>query len=127
MKNMKKIALVMALLMAFAALTACSGSASPEGTWKVTNMTGDAFDLGMEGMEMEQLLSSGLIEMTLTFKSGTMTLSMSALGESQSESYSYTVKGDKIIAEGGNEITFKISGSKMTLEAEGGVITLQKK
>ena len=125
MKNMKKIALVLALVMAFVTLTAGSGSKGPEGTWKITNMTGDALDLGVEGLDVEQLFSSGLITITLTFNNGTMTMAMSALGESQSEDMTYTVNGNKLVYDD-TEMTYKINGSEMTIEADGAVMTLER-
>lgn len=125
MKNMKKIALVLALVMAFVTLTACAGSKGPEGTWKVTNMTGDAFDLGVEGLDVEQLFASGLITITLTFDNGKLTMAMSALGETETQESTYTVKGDKIVIED-TELTFKISGSKLTLEGDGNVMTMER-
>lgn len=126
MEKMKKFALVMALVMAFMALTACSGSQSLDGTWKVTNMSGDGLDLGIDGLDVEQLFSSGLIEITLTFSKGTVTMAMSALGQTQSENSSYTVSGNKVTIDG-DTMTYKINGSKLTLEMDGGVMTLERK
>lgn len=126
MEKMKKIALVMALMMAFATLTACSGAPSLEGTWKVTNITGEGLDLGLDGLDAEQMFSSGLIEMTFTFSDGTVTMRVSAFGESADESGTYTVNGDKVTIAGSGEMTYKIDGSKLTLTMDEGSIILER-
>ena len=124
MEKMRKMALAMVLVMALAALTACSPSL--DGAWKITNMSGDALDFGADWLDVEQLFASGLIEITLTFSKGTVTIGISALGQSESTDGTYTVNGNKVTIDG-VEMTYKISGSKLTLEKGGAVITLERK
>ena len=116
MKNMKKIALALVLVMALVALTAC-GSKSIEGTWQVTKMSAN-----VDGVKMDIDVSDYDEELIFTFKNGTVTFN--------GDEAEYTVSGDKLVING-EECTYKLNGSTLTLTMNYGgesmTFTMKKK
>ena len=115
-KGLCLTALLMALLIL---LTAC-GSDSIIGTWKLTGVSG-----GDEaGMAAVFLMGASV---TVSFdSSGNCTTVMSFLGQSQSETQSYSVDGNKITIDG-DAGEFTINGKVMTMTHDGTTMTFERK
>ena len=127
MKNIKRIAAVMLVLVMALALTAC-GKAKLDGAWTIT---GGTFIDGLVGeMGIEDLASVGL-EIVFEFKDdGVFAVGMNMYGVSEVSEGTWEVDGDKVTmtVEGDPlEATFEVKGDKLTLTTEEGTIVFDKK
>lgn len=121
MKNLKKIlSLVLCLMMAMVLLTSCGGNI--EGEWELDEIKGAGVD-----EEMEMLKEYGA-SITMKFEDGEVTMTVTFMGQSQSESGEYKIDGDKISIDGDDFVKFKVSGNKLTIDnGEGGKMILKRK
>lgn len=109
---MKKLGLVSLLTVLVLLLAACGGGGSIEGTWKLTNVSGSGAD--DQFAQAMALINSVGGSLTLSFQGGTMTMKMEAMGQTESNTGSYKVEGDKLDMEG-TSITFSVNGNTLTL------------
>ena len=111
MKNLKKIlALVLCLMMAMVLLTSCGGSI--EGEWELEDIKGVGVD---DEMKMLKELGGSII---FVFDDGEVTMKMSLMDESMSETGEYEIKGNQISIDGADFVDFKVSGKKLTISVE---------
>jgi hypothetical protein len=122
MKNLKKIAGILALLTAVVMLlTACSDGGNIEGTWKMTSVTGS----GEEFDAFRQIMAMG--EVTMTFKSGKYTLSLTYGGVTQEiTNGTYKTSGDTVTLDK-DDANYKVDGDTLTIKDDYGTMKLVKK
>ena len=98
-------------------------AASVEGTWALVDITG-----GESGEDfasfMSQLRESGG-SLTLTFRSGTMTVDIVAEGQSYSDSTTYEIKNGKMMSEG-STLDLAMDGDQLTLTEGQNSMVLKK-
>jgi len=121
MKNLKKIlALALCLMMAMVLLTSCGGSI--EGEWELDDIKGADVD---DEMKMFKEIGASI---TMKFEDGEVTMTVSLMGQSQSEHGEYEIDGNKISIDGDEFVEFKVSGNKLTIEnGEGGKLIFKRK
>ena len=126
----KAIAILLAALLALGMFAACGSKNSksekdPEelilGSWKSVSAEGDSDDLDYIKMFAE---SGGI---TLTFRDdGTFAAVISYSGYVQNQSGEYRIKGSKLLMDGSDPATFKVSSKKLTLTADGVTVKFER-
>ena len=104
----KTMGLAAALLVVMIVLTGCSGGNGLEGkTWKYTYDAGSYY--------------------TLSFSGGTCTETYVDLitGEHQTNTYSYSISGNKITMNGGTA-SWSVSGNTLTITENGQTLSLER-
>lgn len=106
-KRLSTAAIVVALSLSFAA---CGGSRSITGTWAVEGAEADisTLELKDDGTGSISLGDSITLNITYTTEKDKLTLTMSYLGQTESDEYTYSVEKGKLILKNGDqtEITF---------------------
>ncbi len=124
MKNIKRIAAVLLVLVMAMALTGC-GKAKLNGTWLVTG--GTAMDSITGGIDLAEL---GM-EMAFAFNDGgKLDITLSFMGESETMNGTWEVDGDNItMTMDGDPLagTFEIDGDKCTMTFSDGTLEFTKK
>ena len=93
MKNIKRIAAALLVLVMALALTAC-GKVEFDGKWKVTG--GTVIESLLEGTDVDSLDAVGM-ELTYEFKDeNTLISSVSVLGSTETNEFSYEFKDDTL-------------------------------
>lgn len=114
MKRTAKIALSLLVILSILACFAACGSKVPSGKYNLSKMDAEGFS-----MDADMLKEYGM-EITIEFNSdGTGTLTM------MDDEEDFEWKDNKIIADG-EEMTFKLSGSTLTIESEEGTMVFEK-
>ncbi len=125
------VAVVAAIVILIVVLTG-GGTASLEGDWRLSNISGNVPGLSDVNSIMAMMGMSSIEDLNIifTFKDGNITMSMSLLGQSQTQKAgTYTKDGGDKLKINGYEYEYKISGKTMTLsdKSSGATITLKKK
>lgn len=119
----KKLCLISVLMVLVLALTACGGGGGGggtiEGKWKVTDVSGTGDDDATVKMAL------ALSNITMEFNNGVCTTTASVMGQSNVETSSYSVDGNKLIMNGTTG-EFKINGNTLTIIQDGVTMTLTR-
>ena len=114
MKRTAKILLSVLLILSILSCLAACGSKGPSGTYNLVSMETDG-----ETIDADTLKDFGM-EVTITFNSdGTGSIDMAGDKEE------FEWKGNTITADG-EEIEFRLDGSKLTLEQDGETMVFSK-
>lgn len=114
MKRTAKILLSVLLILSILSCLAACGSKGPSGTYNLVSMEMDG-----ETIDADTLKEFGM-EVTITFNSdGTGSIDMAGDKEE------FEWKGNTITADG-EEIEFRLDGSKLTLEQDGETMVFSK-
>ena len=114
MKRPAKILLSVLLILSILSCLAACGSKGPSGTYNLVSMETDG-----ETIDADTLKEFGM-EVTITFNSdGTGSIDMAGDKEE------FEWKGNTITADG-EEIEFRLDGSKLTLEQDGETMVFSK-
>lgn len=116
---MKKTLCLISVLMAMVLLlTACGGggSGSVEGTWALTDAKGEG--IGDEFTQGMQLIKSMGGSVVMKLNGGKLTISLSFMGQEQSEESTYKINGNKLEIDG-SAIDYSVNGNTLTLSADG--------
>ena len=127
MKNIKRIAAVLLVLVMALALTAC-GKAKLDGAWSITG--GSFIDEMTAELGVNSLAEVGM-EIVFDFQDkGVFAVEISAMGMTETSEGTWEVDGDKVtmtIDGDPLEATFEVKGDKLNLTTEEGTIVLDKK
>ena len=98
MKKMKKLSALMLVLVLSLSFVACGGSKSITGTWTVDGTDADISKLELkdDGTGSVSLGDSISLNITYTTEKDKLTITMSYLGQTESDEYTYTLKKGKL-------------------------------
>ena len=98
MKKMKKLSALMLVLVLSLSFVACGGSKSITGTWTVDGTDADISKLELkdDGTGSISLGDSISLNITYTTEKDKLTITMSYLGQTESDEYTYTLKKGKL-------------------------------
>ena len=92
MKKMKKLSALMLVLVLSLSFVACGGSKSITGTWTV-----DGTDADISKLELKDDGTGSIsLNITYTTEKDKLTITMSYLGQTESDEYTYTLKKGKL-------------------------------
>ena len=94
MKKMKKLSALMLVLVLSLSFVACGGSKSITGTWTVDDIS--KLELKDDGTGSISLGDSISLNITYTTEKDKLTITMSYLGQTESDEYTYTLKKGKL-------------------------------
>lgn len=128
MKNFKRVLSLMLILLMALSLAACGKSPADKliGKWNI-DMKSLYQMAGVEEDQIEMFESlvgemSGSMEF---FKDGKVTLTMTAMGETEVDESTYTIEDNKIIIDN-DPAEFKIEKDTLTISSEEMTMTLKK-
>lgn len=98
MKKIKRVSVLVLVLVFALSFAACGGSKSVAGTWVIEGTDSDisSLELKSDGTGKISLGGSISLDLTYTTEKDKLTLTMSYLGQTESEEYTYSVKDKKL-------------------------------
>ena len=121
-RKLTALLMVLAMVLTFACgasgETAVDVEQAIQGTWEIAGVTGvEDVDEDTVASAMQMIKAMGG-SITLTFENGTCTMEMSFMGQSESESFAYTINDGKLNM-GDSDLDVTLDGDTLTLSGEG--------